>query len=285
MAKKQTMTLERITPEIAKRYLERNVNNRPASEANCELMTEEFRFNYHLNGEPIKFDDEGNLADGQTRLTAIIRSGRTVDIWVCRNLDSDAVDILDRGRRRSNAHVLARRHEENYNMLAAAVRCVFHLLQGGIPNSFAKSCRIDQMDQILDKYGKELRAACQFVNRYKNNKLLPPSELAFLVAWGNIIYGDGVAEPFWKQVCTAEELRRGTPQFALFHCLNKRDDDKQLKRTARLAFCVKAFNSYLSGRDMKAIRHAEGDEFPAFLDPIKISSTRLAQLKNGHAKA
>lgn len=284
MSKKQTCVWESISPSRAKEYLAKNINNRPLSQVASDKLADGFAADYQENGDTIKFDEDGNLVDGQHRLTAVVKSGRTIHSWVVRNVSARAIDTIDKVRRRSNGDVLSRRREENYNMLAASCGYVFRLLQGDVPNSYGTPPRTDQMDMILAKYGKQLRAACTFVNRYKNNKLLPPSELAFLVAWGNVLYGDGVADAFWKQVMTAEELRRGTPQYSLYQRLNRYSKDSRLKRNIRMAFCIKAFNSYLMGHPLKSVRHAEGEEFPAFIDPSRVTSTRIAQLRNGNGK-
>ena len=61
-----------ITPEMAREYLEKNSHNRRLSERSVRnLATAIKNGEWQVNGEAIKVDKEGNLLDGQHRLSAI----------------------------------------------------------------------------------------------------------------------------------------------------------------------------------------------------------------------
>ncbi|NUN01320.1 MAG: hypothetical protein HUU41_09415 [Bryobacteraceae bacterium] len=65
-----------ITPELARQWLERNVRNRPISENTViayGLDMLEGRWQY--DGAPIRFDTDGNLIDGQHRLSRLLKFG------------------------------------------------------------------------------------------------------------------------------------------------------------------------------------------------------------------
>ena len=68
-----------ITPEMAQRYLERNTHNRRLSERSVrELVTAIKNDEWQVNGEAIKVDEEGNLIDGQHRLSRLAGSGEFI---------------------------------------------------------------------------------------------------------------------------------------------------------------------------------------------------------------
>jgi hypothetical protein len=59
-----------------------------------------------MTHQGIAFDEFGNLIDGQHRLHAIVKSGKTITCLVSFGVHVDAVSVIDRGLRRSSAVVL-----------------------------------------------------------------------------------------------------------------------------------------------------------------------------------
>lgn len=98
-----TMTYESISPEIAAKYLTKNVNNRHISKGTVTAYVNDILAG-HWNefvGSTISFDTDGVLRDGQHRLMAIVESGISVRMWVCRGVSKDG--IYDNNRKRSTA--------------------------------------------------------------------------------------------------------------------------------------------------------------------------------------
>lgn len=96
------MGWEVITPELAQEYLSRNKNNyRKVNNGRVAAYAQDIKAgNWQANGESIKFDKEGNLKDGQHRLSAIIMAGIPVRMMVLRDLDNDVI-IFDSGMNRT----------------------------------------------------------------------------------------------------------------------------------------------------------------------------------------
>lgn len=93
-------TTEDISPATAARYLEKNVINRPISERMVTDYAHDMELGrWVLTEESIAFDREGNLVQGQHRLSAIVKSGKTIKLRVTRNAP-DILSIRDRGRQR-----------------------------------------------------------------------------------------------------------------------------------------------------------------------------------------
>lgn len=96
-----------VTPEVARKWLERNIGNRPASPAhiaNIEKIIRDGR--WKMTGDPIRFSKTGKLIDGQHRLQAILNTGATVTCVVMRDLDDEIFDVLDSGKPRQKSDVL-----------------------------------------------------------------------------------------------------------------------------------------------------------------------------------
>jgi hypothetical protein len=73
----------------------------------------------------IAFDVNGVLVDGQHRLAAIIEADLPVELTVFTDVDEGTFDVLDTGKRRNAADVLAIEGEKSSTMLAAMVRTVW----------------------------------------------------------------------------------------------------------------------------------------------------------------
>ena len=97
---KMTTVVEKITPEIAKKYLEMSKGNRSISRATVDAYARDMRRGkWSLNGEPISFDEDGYFKDGHHRLYACIEANSPFWTNVVRGADRDAV--YDQNRVRS----------------------------------------------------------------------------------------------------------------------------------------------------------------------------------------
>lgn len=103
METKMTMNYELITPERAETLLETNTENRKISPGTIQAyVSDMLSGNWDETvGDAISIDEEGILRNGQHRLTAIVQSGVSLHMWVCRNVSKDG--IYDNNRKRSNS--------------------------------------------------------------------------------------------------------------------------------------------------------------------------------------
>jgi hypothetical protein len=96
-----------VTPEMASEWLGRNFNNRNVTGPRVELFVRIIREGkWCLTHQGVAFYDDGDLADGQTRLTAIARAGVAVWMLVTKGLPRVAIHAIDGGRPRSIRDVL-----------------------------------------------------------------------------------------------------------------------------------------------------------------------------------
>ena len=89
------INVETITPDIAKQWLTKNVNNRKLRSATCAKYARDIKQgNWRLTHQGIAFDKSGNLVDGQHRLQAIIQAGMPVPMVVAYGSDRAGIDQL-----------------------------------------------------------------------------------------------------------------------------------------------------------------------------------------------
>lgn len=122
---------EVITPSMAKSYLERNANNRSLNMSFVKFYADEMKKGlWKLNGEPICFDSNGDLVNGQHRLAAVAMADVPVPFLVCRNVEEGSFATYDSGKRRSAGDVYAVCDILNSTRTAAIVRR-YHLMTLG----------------------------------------------------------------------------------------------------------------------------------------------------------
>lgn len=104
-SKREQITQMNVSPAKAEKWLEEaNIGNRSLSIPHVERLARDMKAGaWGDTPEPIAFDSNGRLIDGQHRLAAVVKSGVTICFWVATNCHLDAQKYLDAGRRRSLA--------------------------------------------------------------------------------------------------------------------------------------------------------------------------------------
>jgi hypothetical protein len=128
------LTLETITPEMAKAWLELNIPNRSLTRTTVLSYARDMKAGrWQVSADPIRFNVEGKLFDGQHRLAAAIEAGVPFTSLVARGLPVDTVDVIDSGRMRKASDMLAIRGYTNAFALAAAARWLL-VMRLGLPS-------------------------------------------------------------------------------------------------------------------------------------------------------
>jgi len=120
--------IEKITPTMAKLYIESNYGKqRSLSESHVVHLAQQMKAGqWACNGEPIIFDENDNLIDGQHRLNAIIRSGVAIDTLVVTGVKQTTFVTINSGKSRSNSDVFSIKGTANYNNIATCVNGVMN---------------------------------------------------------------------------------------------------------------------------------------------------------------
>jgi hypothetical protein len=121
MESKMEITIETITPAVAKSYLEGNKENRPIKPSHLSNLARDMAAgNWRLNGDAIRFNGDGTLLDGQHRLAACIKAGVPIETIVIRGIDHEARLTMDAGSRRRAGDQMALMGIKSANTIAAA---------------------------------------------------------------------------------------------------------------------------------------------------------------------
>lgn len=104
-----TFTLETVTPDLARIWLSAAINsgNRSVRRGVVTRYREDMvNGRWHLAGDPIRFDVDGRLIDGQHRLHAVAAAGVPVQFIIGRGFQKEVQAVLDQGATRNAADVL-----------------------------------------------------------------------------------------------------------------------------------------------------------------------------------
>lgn len=147
-----------ITPELAKKYLERNYNNyRRASSSTVTAYAEDMQNgSWELNGESIKFSENGSLIDGQHRLMAVVKAGVGVPMLVVTGV-KDGTTLCDVGKGRTLSQI-AVSNKLPFSSSNASVLGAVSLLYSLAGNTVVpKNLVLEQVKANTDLWGESYR--------------------------------------------------------------------------------------------------------------------------------
>lgn len=200
-----------ITPAIATHLLERNDDNRPISEKQvAHICTDIARGYWELNGESIIVAKDGCLNDGQNRLTAIVRSGETIQSVIVFGVSRRSRLTVDMGRQRSASQFLGMQHVKNASHAAGVAQLVDAYFKGHYAANGNNRISKQEILAVYDKRNKVIDAATSLVMNDKFAKSTASTALATAYV---IIIGKypTTGVEFFEKLFTGENLKRGDP--------------------------------------------------------------------------
>jgi hypothetical protein len=156
-----TARLMLITPAMAQAMVERAAFNRKVTDSWVgRLSTIMVEGRWHIIPSGPAFDTNGHLRDAQHRLRSIIKSGKSVHMFVFFGLSPKAFDAIDVGLKRSASQMLARDGIPYTSLLPAVVRMMHRLDNGGAAfDEQGVALTAKEMWEESDILGEAVRAA------------------------------------------------------------------------------------------------------------------------------
>lgn len=173
-----------FTPQEARNLLENhNPKNRPLSRVRVRQYAEEMKNRrWQLNGDSIRFDEYGNLLDGQHRLAACIEAQTVFRTMVIRGLPSEVMTTIDVGKKRTLADTLTLEGVTNAKAMSAVLLRIHRIHKG--PDFVVSPNLLNYTNQMgLDLYKEFSDVAPLLEKVYANRefRLMAPS-LPWVVA-------------------------------------------------------------------------------------------------------
>lgn len=167
-----------VGPELAEEMLKRNTSGQRliSRVAVDRYVSDMSTMDWIINGDTIKFSDEGELLDGQHRLTAIKTSGESQVLLIVWGLDKTAMETIDGGRKRTFSDLLRMRGIKNHTTVASTITRLWYWDKGNYGNrgtarienplflnaSPSSAQKFVVMEKYEQAYGITIEAAASF---------------------------------------------------------------------------------------------------------------------------
>lgn len=169
--KKRHCNIVQVTPEMAKKWLEQNISNRPLRPNLIKLYGDAIlNGEWLLTAEPVCFcnpytdpatkEKHGEtLMEGQHRLAAIVQTGRTIPMTVWWGCDFGEFNVLGQGRRRTIADILYLTDKTIKSPLGVS-KATMAFIKHGL--GYHESCEIWLVRRVLKHVGREAAAVAGY---------------------------------------------------------------------------------------------------------------------------
>lgn len=223
-----------VTPEIAQKWLENNFRNRPVDDDTVIAYARDIANGVWVpTHQGIAFNDRDELIDGQHRLKAVIRAGRTVRMMVTFGLpakiqghEMTTMDAVDRGRTRSVADQLKIQHNFQHGSLAAGLARVIAAL---CYQQRTKRLSVGQTIDIIRTFQEGMEWV--IMHKPKAHGLRSTGVLAafvFALQTEDSVQ-EGLVAQMMERLFSGQDLKPGRPM-KLLHDFLQSDDAKLLNR-------------------------------------------------------
>lgn len=258
-----------VDSATASRWLERNIKNRPIRQITvARYRTDMEAGRWTMAGDPIRFDTEGNLLDGQHRLTALAELDVTLPLLVIRGLAAESQAVMDQGTRRTPGDQLALRGVKNASNVAAAVK-QYLIWREGLLFRDTKvtqgAITTPRIEEWVESHPGAVDAYQQVCNLVRQNDAPPSIAGAAAIAFSQI---DSEACQEFFRLLARGAGQEGHPIVALDKRLqrNRREGLKMPNRDY-LSLFILSWNAWRDGRQMAKFQRPRGgrwseDNFP-----------------------
>lgn len=259
-----TAQLMDVTPQLAEQWLQKNPqvqrkqNRQTVAMISRLILAGEWRF----NGQPIIFNSDGKLADGQHRLAAIANCRKTVTCLILYNVPVESFATMDSGRARTPADSLRAAGYSRTTGLAAAAGLLYRFESGF---SFAwGGVKISplEIDQIVKSNPKLQEAHKIAAPTFKICRSDSVPTFCFYV-FSRLNRRD--AEAFFDKFGTGEELAKGHPILELRRKLIDRPPAERTPPHVLINWVFRTWNAVRKNEPLTLLRIGTEEKLPKLL--------------------
>ena len=243
-----------VTPELARRWLQTNTQNRPLSETMViAYMVDMLDGRWQYNGDAIRFDHTGRLIDGQHRLHACIEAGVPFETDVVTGLAPEAIRTIDIGRVRTAGHIAHIEGVENANVACAVAALVVLHQKYGIERMNDPRCKPTKTEIV--EAARTLPGLDAAVAKAKllGRRIAAPRIIGFCY-WAFAQQNRARADRFFDELEHGLNLRPDNPVYHLRErLLLDRRSKAKLPQLEILALFFKAWIHYRDGKPLRRL--------------------------------
>lgn len=178
-----------VTPNLARQLLAHNVQNRHVSQAKVEQLSQAMLSGeFKPTGDVIRFNESGEMIDGQHRLLAIIKSGVGQWFIIVGNLHPSVKFVIDQHQKRTLFQQFTMEGVAHSSVFSSAVILLNAFLHGASqPKNCDRVGRMSQEKAMKFYYEHEgiLKEAYNHYSQYRFiiPKMLPPSVVVAMMVF------------------------------------------------------------------------------------------------------
>lgn len=240
-----------VTPDMAAQWLEKNSNNRNVRKAWVETLARAIsNGEWELTYDPIRFNGDGTLIDGQHRLAAIALAGVPVESAVAFGMNRTTQLVIDSGTKRTVSDALKLRGEPNASTVASALNYLHMYEQNGSP---ARATATTKEALRLLEANPSLRESVSRTHGVRAFRF--PHGMAAALHYIFAAIDPEDADDFFTTLMQGTNLTPRDP----IHLLRRRLEDNalaahKLQRATLWAYTVKAWNAWRNSEEMGVLR-------------------------------
>lgn len=260
-----------MTPELAQKYLDTQVLNRPVSYHWVAALADTIdRGLWTMDGNSIKMDENGHLIDGQHRLRAVIRSGKTVPMEVKSGFPHESIYVIDAfTKTRTAADVLALDGIKNSSRISAAIRVFLEEMENVVSKGKIAPNYIKMVyEDAPDTWQRVVVFARRISHEDKDKiQLLSAKNIAGWAGYLVIINGHSYdnVENFFSMLCSTNEAKNINVEKLRRILLRNAVSTKKYTRSALRSLVAKTWNAYITGKTIKCLKYAQDEENVQFI--------------------
>ena len=258
-----TIELADVTPEIAQKWLLRNIKNRNLRKGMVGQYGRDMAAGeWTINGSTVVFSVDGDLIDGQHRLSAIAacdRAGVSFPLLVVRGVVEKAKRTIDGGAKRTMGDRLSIDSvASNTSVLASLLRRAHMWDRGAYVNAGGASPTPSEMYAYLEDNPGVLWSA-DFATSARR-RILAPSSVVAIAHWVTSRVNAGDAKWFFDHLIKPVGLPDGHPIWALDKKLTAEASQRsgRSSETEILASVVMTWNHFRAGRSVSKLQMPKG---------------------------
>lgn len=254
--------VEIVTPEMATRWLERLGSNRKVVQHRVDSIASDIRSGrWILTGDPIRFDENGELIDGQHRLWAVLEAGLEIETYVVRGLPPEAKLVIDTGMKRTLSNYFQIKQERNAPLLAGIVNLSYLWEKGQWSDTSAYPTHAQAAEFLVAH--PEIRDSVPIAEAARKATGLAPSPMGAAHAINAMVDAEA-ADAFWRHVSDGVGLEAGDPVLAYKRYATKVLATRDGRPTSRFQFLVamKAMALWRAGKKVRVVNWRTGDALP-----------------------
>jgi len=267
-----------VTPTMAEDIMMLNTKNRhiylEEVFGHAEQMANELWID--TNQATIGIDINGKLYDGQHKLLAMIKAGKTYNMVIFTGSPVEAFEVVDSGRKRTPGDTLSVENVPNANQAAACVKFIILLLEYGV----VTTKRVNVTNHDINKWIKDERNYRKLKECMSWADTVPkknaPKTMLTLTQWTGMYYAftskhKTEGHTFMEKLATGEGISRydGSQIYFLRKELlnwgNKADRaNGRTSSNAKVHWMIEAWNLY---------RERDGKGRPVEIEKLKVDTS------------